>query len=384
MTQFFQFIRGYGPLSTGARILPVAVTIALGSVLGVAAASRIGTRVVVMTGLLLLGSSFAWIAVAPIDMPYAQIVGQMVLMGLGLGMTTAPATESILSVLPPAKAGVGSAVNDATREAGGTLGVAVLGSIFTSLYANHLADTSFARLPHSIIDNAQNSIAAALQVVGKAPDATRASLLDGVQTSFLTGFHVACVVGALICLAGAMARARCPAECGRTRRRPPRASRSASDPRSARTAARAAGTRTQPDTLRLDHVARLARIEEDTMAAAAPGIERVGQLALRVRDADRATRFYRDVLGLEHLYTFGDLVFFDCAGTRLYLHRVAEPDWLPGSVVYFAVPDIDGAYRGLTDAGVGFAGAPHLIHRHDSGTEEWMAFFDDGEGNPLR
>jgi EmrB/QacA subfamily drug resistance transporter len=210
VTQFFQFIRGYGALSTGARILPVAVTIALGSVLGVAAAGRIGTRIVVMTGLLLLGSSFAWISVSPIDMPYVQIVGQMVLMGLGLGLTTAPATESILSVLPPAKAGVGSAVNDATREAGGTLGVAVLGSIFTSLYASHLAGTSFARLPHSVVDTAQNSIATALQVVGSAPTTSRAVLLDSVQTSFLTGFHVACVVGALVCVAGAIGASALP------------------------------------------------------------------------------------------------------------------------------------------------------------------------------
>ena len=107
VTQYFQFIRGYGSLSTGARILPVAITIALGSVLGVALAARIGTRAVVMTGLLLLGSSFAWISLSPTFMPYTEIVGQMVLMGLGLGATTAPATESILSVLPAAKAGVG-------------------------------------------------------------------------------------------------------------------------------------------------------------------------------------------------------------------------------------------------------------------------------------
>jgi catechol 2,3-dioxygenase-like lactoylglutathione lyase family enzyme len=119
------------------------------------------------------------------------------------------------------------------------------------------------------------------------------------------------------------------------------------------------------------------------VAAAVPGIERIGQLALRIRDAQRATQFYRDVLGLEHLYTFGDLVFFDCAGTRLYLHRVAESDWIPGSVVYLVVADITSAYRGLSDAGVRFAEAPHLIHRHDSGTEEWMAFFDDSEGNTL-
>ncbi|WP_375488828.1 hypothetical protein [uncultured Jatrophihabitans sp.] len=156
-----------------------------------------------MTGLLLLAASFGWIAVSPVDMSYARIVGQMVLMGFGLGMTTATATESILSVLPPAKAGVGSAVNDATREAGGTLGVAVLGSIFTSLYADHLGSTSFSKLAPGALDGAKNSLARALGVVGGAPSSVRAPLLDGVQTSFLHGFHVACIVAAAICLAGA-------------------------------------------------------------------------------------------------------------------------------------------------------------------------------------
>src|SRR6478752_7178022 len=127
VTQYMQFIRGWGTLATGVRILPVAMTIALGSVVGVALATRIGTRAVVVTGLLFLGVAFGWIALSPTFMSYNQIVGQMVFIGLGLGLTSAPATESILSVLPPAKAGVGSAVNDATREAGGTLGVAVLG-----------------------------------------------------------------------------------------------------------------------------------------------------------------------------------------------------------------------------------------------------------------
>src|SRR5664279_3040720 len=97
------------------------------------------------------------------------IVGQMVLMGLGLGLTTAPATESILSVLPPAKAGVGSAVNDATREVGGTLGVAILGSVFTSLYAHHLTSTAFHNLPSRAVSAAQNSVAAALSTADHAP-----------------------------------------------------------------------------------------------------------------------------------------------------------------------------------------------------------------------
>jgi hypothetical protein len=198
-------MRGYGTLSTGVRILPVAITIALGSVVGVMLAGRIGTRAVVTTGLLSLGWSFGWIALSPIDTPYTHIVGQMVFMGLGLGLTTTPATESILSVLPAAKAGVGSAVNDATREAGGTLGVAVLGSIFTGLFANHLGHTAFHALPSHVVATAQNSVAAALATAGSAPSApAQHELLTGVQTSFLHGFHVACIVAAAICAAGAL------------------------------------------------------------------------------------------------------------------------------------------------------------------------------------
>src|SRR5262249_42618696 len=116
ITQYFQFVRGYGTLSTGVRILPVALTIALGSVLGARLAARVGTRALVATGLLLLGTAFAWIAEASTYRPYPVIAAQMILIGTGLGLSTTPATESILSVLPAAKAGVGSAVNDATRE----------------------------------------------------------------------------------------------------------------------------------------------------------------------------------------------------------------------------------------------------------------------------
>jgi catechol 2,3-dioxygenase-like lactoylglutathione lyase family enzyme len=113
------------------------------------------------------------------------------------------------------------------------------------------------------------------------------------------------------------------------------------------------------------------------------GIQGIGQVSLLVRDVDRATRFYRDVLRLPHLYTFGDLVFFDCGGTRLYLHRVPEERWRPGSVLYLRVAGLDARYRELGERGAAFSGAPHLVHRHDDGVEEWMAFFDDGEGNTL-
>src|SRR4051812_2850026 len=103
------------------------------------------------------------------------------------------------------------------------------------------------------------------------------------------------------------------------------------------------------------------------------GIRGLGQVALHVRDAERATRFYRDTLGLAHLYSYGSLVFFDCAGTRLYLQTVREERWVPGSILYFEVGDIGGAHKQLTAGGVAFQGAPHMIHKHDDGTEEWMA-----------
>ena len=121
ITQFFQFVRDYTALQTGVRILPVALSIAVASVAGAQLAPRIGTKAVVTAGLAMLGSSFLWVSTIGVDVSYAAtIVPQMVLMGLGLGLITTPATESIMQVLPPARAGVGSAVNDAARELGGS------------------------------------------------------------------------------------------------------------------------------------------------------------------------------------------------------------------------------------------------------------------------
>ena len=110
---------------------------------------------------------------------------------------------------------------------------------------------------------------------------------------------------------------------------------------------------------------------------------RIGQVSLSIRDVARAEAFYGTTLGLPHVFTFGDLAFFDAGGTRLYLHRKEEAEWRPGSVLYFVVDDIAEAQASLAFAGVHFTGAPHRIHTHDDGTEEWMTFFEDGEGNTL-
>jgi len=101
-----------------------------------------------------------------------------------------------------------------------------------------------------------------------------------------------------------------------------------------------------------------------------------------VTDIEAARRWYRDVLGLPHLYSFGDLAFFDCGGTRLFL-STGGSGAPGGSVIYFRVEDIRAAHAALAARGVEFINAPHMIHRHDDGTEEWMAFFNDPEKRPL-
>jgi EmrB/QacA subfamily drug resistance transporter len=203
VTQYFQFVRGYGALSTGARILPVALSIAVASVVGAALAPRIGTKIVVTTGMVFFGAAFLWISTSSVDTPYTSvIVPQMVMMGLGMGLISTPATESILLVLPPARAGVGSAVNDATRELGGTLGVAVVGSVFSSVYGSRLASGGFGSLPSAVLAKAQDSVGVAQAVAGRDP-----RLVQGFHDSFMSAMTTACVVVGLLCLAGAVAAA---------------------------------------------------------------------------------------------------------------------------------------------------------------------------------
>lgn len=108
----------------------------------------------------------------------------------------------------------------------------------------------------------------------------------------------------------------------------------------------------------------------------------IGQVSRSVSDVEAAVVWYRDVLGLPHLYTVGELAFFDCGGLRLFLTERADmPE--EESVLYFRVEDIEAAYRELVERGAVFIDAPHLIHRHADGTQEWMAFFSDPEGRPL-
>lgn len=131
-------------------------------------------------------------------------------------------------------------------------------------------------------------------------------------------------------------------------------------------------------------LARRASRKEPPMATAALRLGRIGQVSLLCRDVGRAEAFYRDTLGLPHIFTFGDLTFFDMDGVRLYFQAVPDEQWRPGSILYFIVDDIHRAFAELKERGVRTASAPHVIYTDDAtGAEEWMAFFEDPDGNTL-
>jgi len=109
----------------------------------------------------------------------------------------------------------------------------------------------------------------------------------------------------------------------------------------------------------------------------------IGQISRTVSDIARAETWYGTVLGLKHLYTFGKLAFFDCDGVRLVLSGETNTPLPAESLLYLRVEDIGRVYTELQARGVRFTHAPHLVHRHADGTEEWIAFFEDPEGRPL-
>ncbi len=209
MTQYFQFIKRYGPLSAGVHLLPVATSVGIASVLGTKLAVRFGTKLVVAGGLLMVATFYGWVAavIAPTT-GYGVIAAQMVLYGIGMGFTSAPATEAIMGVVSTAKAGVGSAVNDATRLLGGTLGVAVIGSVFASLYASRLTKALPAHLPGAVANAAHASVGAAFEVSQRLTAAGRTTVAADVHQAasgaFIHGLSAGCLVAGGVALAGAI------------------------------------------------------------------------------------------------------------------------------------------------------------------------------------
>jgi EmrB/QacA subfamily drug resistance transporter len=205
ITQYFQFIKNYSAFETGVRLLPVAGSIAVASILGPRLVERVGTTAVVAAGLTLFAAGLAWASTADAATAYSEIAMQMLLLGGGLGLTTAPATEAIMGSLSPDKAGIGSAVNDTTRELGGTLGVAIVGSVFASVYSGRLGSApALAGLPADLRSAMRDSMAVAHKVIGELPAGPAADVRQAVNAAFLDGLRVGSLVCAGIALTAAL------------------------------------------------------------------------------------------------------------------------------------------------------------------------------------
>src|SRR4051794_12701177 len=172
-TQYLQFVLGFSPSAAGVRVLPYAGAMIVFAPLSSAVVARLGTKRVVTTGMLLFAAGLGVAATVTTGTGYARLGLALGLMGAGMGLAGAPATESIMGSLPPERANIGSAVNDTTRELGGALGVAIVGSIMSSLYTGRLSDSLPADVPPPIGAAARESLGAGVRAGAGVADAAR-------------------------------------------------------------------------------------------------------------------------------------------------------------------------------------------------------------------
>ena len=206
VTQYFQFVRGYDPLESGLRTLPFAFGAGITAPIAARLAIKFGPKRVVPVGLLFMGIAQIWAGTLQVDSVYfGPVVGSMVLMACGLSLVTSPSSESVMGSLPRDMAGVGSAINDTSREVGGTLGVAIIGSIFATTYGPKIVDLlSPFSLPEAAVSAAEESVGAAFAVSEQVGDPTLSSAIrDVASTSFLDGFQVACTTVGIVAILGA-------------------------------------------------------------------------------------------------------------------------------------------------------------------------------------
>jgi EmrB/QacA subfamily drug resistance transporter len=208
VTQYFQFVKGYSTLSAGVHTLPFAIVAAVFTPIAAVVALKVGSRLVVGIGLLLMGGGLlmAGFTSTPRAAFFGPIIVAMVLLALGLSAITAPATEAVMGSLAADQVGAGAAVNNTTRELGGTLGVAVLGSVFASAYTPRITRAFHPYpIPTGARHAAEQSMAAALAVVERAPAGARPILRAAASDAFGSGLKVACLVGTGVAVAGAIA-----------------------------------------------------------------------------------------------------------------------------------------------------------------------------------
>jgi Na+/melibiose symporter-like transporter len=205
LTQYLQVVRGYSPLGAGVRTLPMAFTMMIAAPMSARFVERLGPKRVMSTGLAIVGLGLALLSQVDGSTSYWVFAAFLVVAAMGMASTMAPATASIMSSLPLRKAGVGSAWNDTTRELGGALGVAVLGSIAGSAYTSRLADAVPDGLPRAVANVAETSVGAAVQVSQSLPAGLGTSLQAAAKSAFVGATSEAMLIAAgVVFLAAAL------------------------------------------------------------------------------------------------------------------------------------------------------------------------------------
>jgi EmrB/QacA subfamily drug resistance transporter len=209
LVYYLQGVRGYTPLQSGAALIPVAVGMAIMAPRSSGLAERHGAKAVCAAGFLLIASSFVGIQLLDLTSPVWLLLVVLSVQGLGMGAVMAPATESIMSVVPREKAGAGAAVNNSVRQVGGALGVAILGSVLAASYSAHLGSAAEA-LPADVRTEASQSIVATLEAVRSVQvdgdaDAARAAagIVEPAREAFVSAMHVTAVFTAIAALVAA-------------------------------------------------------------------------------------------------------------------------------------------------------------------------------------
>jgi EmrB/QacA subfamily drug resistance transporter len=203
LTQYLQMVLGYGTLEAGVRMLPMAFTMMIAAPSSARFVEKFGSRKVVSTGLLIVGLGLLLLAQSDVDTPYWHLVISIVVLAVGMGLSMAPSTTGIMASMPLRKAGVGSAVNDTTRELGGALGVAVLGSLLASKFTAALP-ASVAALPAPARAAVRSSLGGALGVAASLPPAIGDPLAAAAKAAYVNGMTLSLVAGAVVAGAAAV------------------------------------------------------------------------------------------------------------------------------------------------------------------------------------
>ncbi|HYR61731.1 MAG TPA: MFS transporter [Actinomycetota bacterium] len=202
LTLYFQLVLGYSPLSTAVRFVPVALIMLTVSPQTPRLVARFGAHRTVGLGMVLVAAGLLGFQGLGLHTPYLYVLACLVPIVGGMALSISPMTSSIMSAVPPRRAGAGSAMNDTTRELGAALGVAVLGSLAASRYASGIKGALGALAP-AARSSVQSSLAGAMEVARGLPRAAGAALATRADRAFVGGFHLAVVVGAVLAAASA-------------------------------------------------------------------------------------------------------------------------------------------------------------------------------------